>query len=47
MSESDLDRAADIASANPYWNPRPIDRAALRTTLQDAYDGVRPREARS
>jgi alcohol dehydrogenase class IV len=47
MSESDLDRAADIASANPYWNPRPIDRTALRTTLQDAYDGVRPREARS
>ena len=43
MSESDLDRAADIASANPYWNPRPIDRAALRTTLQEAYDGARPR----
>jgi maleylacetate reductase len=43
MAEGDLDRAADIASANPYWNPRPIDRAALRTMLQDAYDGVRPR----
>jgi maleylacetate reductase len=44
MAEGDLDRAADLASANPYWNPRPIDRDALRTMLQGAYDGVRPRE---
>jgi maleylacetate reductase len=43
MRESDLDRAADIAAANPYWNPRPIERAGLRALLQDAWEGSRPR----
>ena len=42
MNEADLDRAADIAAANPYWNPRPIERHALRALLQDAFDGVPP-----
>ncbi|WP_028216513.1 maleylacetate reductase [Paraburkholderia oxyphila] len=42
MNEADLDRAADIAAANPYWNPRPIERQALRALLQDAFDGVPP-----
>ena len=38
----DLDRAAEIASENPYANPRPIDRPSLRALLQDAFDGRRP-----
>ena len=42
MQEADLDRAADIAVANPYWNPRPIERQALRSLLQDAFDGAAP-----
>ena len=42
MAESDLDRAADIAVANPYWNPRPIERAGIRALLQNAWEGVRP-----
>ncbi len=42
LVEADLDRAADIATENPYWNPRPIDRASIRTLLQNAWDGVRP-----
>jgi alcohol dehydrogenase class IV len=42
MLQSDLDRAADIAVANPYWNPRPIDRDAVRDLLQNAWDGTRP-----
>ncbi|MFS8980635.1 maleylacetate reductase [Cupriavidus necator] len=42
MREQDLDRAADIALANPYWNPQPIEREAIRALLQAAYDGVRP-----
>ena len=42
MAESDLDRAADIALANPYWNPRTIDRTGLRTLLQEAFEGARP-----
>jgi maleylacetate reductase len=42
MSSTDLDRAAELAAANPYWNPRPIERNAIRDLLQRAYDGVRP-----
>lgn len=43
LSEADLDRAADIAVQNPYWNPRPFDRDAIRGLLQAAFDGERPR----
>lgn len=42
MLEADLDRAADIAVSNPYWNPRPIERTAIRALLQNAWAGVRP-----
>jgi alcohol dehydrogenase class IV len=42
MLEADLDRAADIAVSNPYWNPRPIERAAIRALLQRAWEGSRP-----
>ena len=42
MSESDLDKAAEIAIAAPYWNPRPIDRGAIRALLDDAFHGRRP-----
>jgi maleylacetate reductase len=45
MKAEDLDRAADIAVANPYWNPRPIgaaQRSEIRELLQRAFDGVRP-----
>jgi len=45
MKESDLDRAADIAVSNPYWNPRPFgpeQKADIRQLLQNAYEGVRP-----
>jgi len=42
LSESDLDRASDIAVENPYWNPRPIDRGGIRALLQNAWEGRRP-----
>ncbi len=42
MPQSDLDRAADIAVSNPYWNPRPIERDGIRNLLQNAWDGTRP-----
>lgn len=42
LGEADLDRAADIATKNPYSNPRPIDRTAIRALLQDAWSGTRP-----
>ena len=42
MKEADLDKACDIAMSNQYPNPRPLERAALRQLLQDAFEGVRP-----
>jgi maleylacetate reductase len=38
-----LDRAADLAVAHPYPNPRPIARDGIRTLLDDAFHGRRPR----
>ncbi|MGH7864844.1 MAG: maleylacetate reductase [Candidatus Binataceae bacterium] len=40
---ADLDRVADLAIENPYYNPRPITRAAIRSLLDDAFEGRRPR----
>ena len=37
-----LDRAADLAVADPYWNPRSIDRDEIRALLDDAWHGRRP-----
>ena len=42
MSYSDLDRAAEAAVKSPYWNPRPVERNAIRALLDDAYNGRRP-----
>lgn len=42
MPADGLDRAADLAVAAPYPNPRPLERAALRALLQRAYDGAPP-----
>ena len=42
MKEADLDRAAELATTAPYWNPRPIDRAGIRKLLDDAFHGRRP-----
>ena len=42
MPADGLDRAADLAVANPYWNPRPLERAAIRELLGRAHAGARP-----
>ena len=42
MKEKDLDKAADIAAANPYPNPRAIERTAIRELLDNAFHGRRP-----
>ncbi|MBX9959327.1 MAG: maleylacetate reductase [Burkholderiaceae bacterium] len=39
---ADLDRACEIALQNQYPNPRPLERAAIRQLLQNAWEGVRP-----
>jgi len=42
MTEADLDRATELALTNPYYNPRPIEKGAIRALLNDAYYGRRP-----
>jgi len=42
MAEAELDRAAELATTNPYYNPRPIERDAVRALLDDAFHGRRP-----
>jgi alcohol dehydrogenase class IV len=42
MPAEGLDRAAELAAATPYPNPRPLERDALRQLLQRAFDGMPP-----
>ncbi len=42
MPESGIDRAADLAVKNPYWNPRAIERAAIRSLIARAWAGAAP-----
>jgi maleylacetate reductase len=42
MPQSGIDRAADLAVQNPYWNPRPIERGAVRALIAAAWAGEAP-----
>jgi alcohol dehydrogenase class IV len=42
MPYDGIDRAADQAVANPYWNPRPLERQAIRALIDDAWHGRQP-----
>ena len=42
MPADGLDRAADLAVQNPYFNPRPVERAAIRALLERAHAGTGP-----
>ncbi len=42
MPADGLDRAAQLATENPYYNPRPVEQEAVRRLLDDAYHGRRP-----
>lgn len=42
LSEADLDKAADLVTRSPYFNPREVTRAAVRQLLDDAHAGVVP-----
>ena len=42
MKAESLDEAARFATLNPYYNPRPIEYAAIRQLLEDAWEGRRP-----
>jgi maleylacetate reductase len=37
-----IEKASELALANPYWNPRPLEHAAIRNLIARAYDGFPP-----
>lgn len=39
LKEEDIDKAAEIAVSNPYWNPRPIEKGPIRELLRRAWAG--------
>ncbi|KAI1141806.1 putative maleylacetate reductase [Hypoxylon sp. FL0543] len=43
MQESDIDKAADIAVSNAYWNPRPVERGPIRELIRRAWAGEEAR----
>jgi maleylacetate reductase len=42
MPESGIDQAADLAVTNAYWNPRPLERNAIRDLIARAWAGEPP-----
>lgn len=39
LKEEDVDKAADIAVGNPYWNPRSVEREPVRELIRRAWAG--------
>ena len=42
MRAEDIEHAADLAVANPYWSPRPVEREAIGKLLRNALQGLPP-----
>jgi maleylacetate reductase len=42
LGRQDLDRAAEVATRNPYWNPAPVTREGIRHLLDAAWEGRAP-----
>lgn len=42
LLDADLDRACELALQHQYPNPRALERQAIRSLLQDAFEGRRP-----
>ncbi|WP_076866031.1 maleylacetate reductase [Bradyrhizobium mercantei] len=45
MPEDGIDKAADLAVTNAYWNPRPLERNAIRDLIARAWSGEPPTTA--
>jgi alcohol dehydrogenase class IV len=42
MPEAGIEKAADLAVTNAYWNPRPLERNAIRNLIARAWAGEAP-----
>ena len=47
MPESGIDKAADFAVTNAYWNPRPLNRNAIRDMIARAWAGEPPQTTKA
>ena len=47
LSETDLERASEVALKNAYYNPRPVTRRGVRSILKAAIEGIAPGELES
>jgi len=45
MQAEGIDEVVKLALENPYWNPRPLDEAAIRGLVARAYEGAPPQAA--
>lgn len=45
MKADAVDKAAELATKHPYWNPRPVDRDSIRHLIDDAFHGRSPQPA--
>jgi len=45
MPDGRIDEVVDQIFAHPYWNPRPLERSAVRTLIERAYIGAPPQRA--
>ncbi|KAG0645624.1 Maleylacetate reductase [Hyphodiscus hymeniophilus] len=43
FKEEDVDKAAEIAVSNPYWNPRPVEKGPITELLRRAWAGEEAR----
>lgn len=39
---ADIQRAAELAMVNSYYNPRPVELEGIRTLIREAWEGIRP-----
>jgi maleylacetate reductase len=42
MPEGGIAVAADLAVANPYWNPAPLERENIARLVERAWEGLPP-----
>ncbi len=42
MPEAGIEKAAELAVTNAYWNPRPLERGAIRDLIARAWAGDTP-----
>ena len=43
MQEEDIDKATDVATSNPYWNPRQIEKGLIREVIRRCWAGEEAR----